>query len=56
MTATATLIAGAALMRRESRGAHCRSDFPQTVAQGQRSRLTLAEALALRDTLQPETT
>jgi L-aspartate oxidase len=56
MTATATLIAAAALMRRESRGAHFRSDFPQTVPKGQRSRLTLAEAMALRATLQPETT
>ncbi|MBP6677875.1 MAG: L-aspartate oxidase, partial [Paracoccus sp.] len=56
MTATATLIAAAALMRRESRGAHFRSDFPQTAPKGQRSRLTLAEAMALRASLQPETT
>lgn len=52
MTATATLIAAAALMRRESRGAHCRSDFPLTdPAQAHRSRLTLPQALALRQTL-----
>lgn len=49
MTAAATLIAAAALLRKESRGAHYRSDFPQTMGEtGQRSRLTLAEALALR--------
>ncbi|WP_323717093.1 L-aspartate oxidase [Paracoccus aminovorans] len=56
MTATATLIAAAALMRRESRGAHCRTDFPQTAPQGRRSRLRLSEALALRDSLTTETT
>ncbi|UXU74855.1 MULTISPECIES: L-aspartate oxidase [unclassified Paracoccus (in: a-proteobacteria)] len=51
MTATATLIAAAALLRQESRGAHWRSDFPQTHAQGQRSRMTLAQALELRDAI-----
>ncbi len=52
MTATATLIAAAALMRQESRGAQCRSDFPlPDPAQAQRSRLTLPEALALRQSL-----
>lgn len=48
MTATATLIAAAALMRQESRGAHFRSDFPHTAATGLRSRLTLAQAMHLR--------
>ena len=49
MTATATLIAAAALMRRESRGGHFRADFPQTdPAQAHRSRLTLDEALRVR--------
>lgn len=53
MTATATLIAAAALMRRESRGAHCRSDHPQIDGDtGIRSRLTLADALALRPSLE----
>ncbi|ABL72495.1 L-aspartate oxidase [Paracoccus denitrificans] len=56
MTATATLIAAAALMRQESRGAHCRTDFPQTAPEGRRSRLRLADALALRASLEPETT
>ncbi len=52
MTATATLIAAAALLREESRGAHCRSDFPQLIpGPGQRSALTLHEALALRDSI-----
>jgi len=49
MTATATLIAVAALNRKESRGAHCRDDFPNTFeGEGQRSRLTLKDALAIR--------
>ncbi len=50
MTATATLIAAAALQRRESRGAHYRSDFPgPNRGPGQRSSLTLTQALTLRD-------
>jgi len=44
MTATAKLVTAAALARRESRGAHFRSDYPQTSAAGARSFLTLAEA------------
>jgi L-aspartate oxidase len=52
MTATATLIAAAALLRRESRGAHWRSDHPAAdPAEARRSRLTLAEAMSLRQSL-----
>ena len=51
MTATATLIAAAALARRECRGAHCRGDYPDTLPQAQRSFVTLAEAISLRPTL-----
>ncbi|WRY34854.1 L-aspartate oxidase [Thioclava litoralis] len=50
MLATATLIACAAHQRRESRGGHFRSDYPQPdPAQAQRSLMLLAEAEALRD-------
>jgi len=49
MCATATLIAAAALNRRESRGGHYRTDYPDPdPAQAKRSRLTLAEALDIR--------
>jgi L-aspartate oxidase len=49
MTATATLIAAAALSRRESRGAHFRSDFPAPAGEaGVRSFLTLAQAADIR--------
>ena len=52
MTATASLIAAAALLREESRGAHCRSDFPEAKSElAQRSHLTFAAAIALRQTV-----
>ncbi|SHH72463.1 L-aspartate oxidase [Cognatishimia maritima] len=55
MCATATLIAAAALLREESRGAHERSDFPNTLpGAGTRSKMTFAEAKALRDQLSEE--
>lgn len=55
MTATATLIAAAALRREESRGAHFRTDFPSSNGEiGTRTRITFAEALALRDSIAKE--
>jgi L-aspartate oxidase len=52
MCATATLIATAALLRTESRGAHWRDDFPATdPAQATRRFLTLTQAETLRTTL-----
>jgi len=47
ITATARLVAAAALARQESRGSHWRGDFPQTDAQGQRTVMTLAGANAI---------
>nr|WP_095594104.1 L-aspartate oxidase [Actibacterium pelagium] len=50
MAATATLIAAAALKRTESRGGHHRDDFPESDPnQAERTRITLAEATAIRD-------
>lgn len=48
MTATATLITAAALTRQESRGAHCRRDFPRTAETAERTRITLDQALEIR--------
>jgi L-aspartate oxidase len=49
MTATATLIAAAALAREESRGGHFRADFPQPdPARAARTHITLSEAEAIR--------
>lgn len=56
MTAAATLIAACALLREESRGGHYRDDFPDPVeALAKRSRITLGEALAIRDAAVEET-
>jgi L-aspartate oxidase len=44
MTATAKLVVAGALARRESRGSHFRTDYPQTDLLGVRTFLTLAEA------------
>lgn len=55
MTATATLIAAAALKRQESRGGHYRTDFPAAdPAQARRSHMTLAEALRIRSLAETE--
>ena len=51
MATAALLVAAAAYRRRESRGAHTRSDFPQSdAAQARRSFMTLAEARAIART------
>jgi L-aspartate oxidase len=44
MTATAKLVATAALTRHESRGGHYRTDYPQTDAVGRRTMMTLDDA------------
>ena len=44
MTATAKLVVAGALARRESRGSHFRTDYPQTDPHGVRTFLTLAQA------------
>jgi L-aspartate oxidase len=44
MTAAAKMVTSAALARRESRGGHFRSDYPQTDVVAKRSFLTLADA------------
>jgi L-aspartate oxidase len=50
MTATATLIAAAALQREESRGGHWRDDFPQPNPDlAHRTLIHLPDALAIRD-------
>ncbi len=47
MTASARLVAAAALRRRESRGSHFRTDFPQTDEKALRTFMTLADADAV---------
>lgn len=57
MTATATLIAAAALQREESRGGHFRDDYPVADPnQASRTKITLTEALAIRDAAVKELT
>jgi L-aspartate oxidase len=52
MTAPATLIAAAALERRESRGGHFRDDFPDQNEQlAARTFMTLTQAMTIRDSV-----
>jgi len=44
MTASAKLVAAGALVRHESRGAHCRTDYPATDIVGRRTMMTLSSA------------
>ncbi len=44
MVASTKLVAAAALARKESRGAHFRTDYPQTESTGRRTLLTLSDA------------
>ena len=56
MTATATLIAAAALTREESRGGHWRDDFPtQNPDLAHRTLITLPDAMAIRDAAAKDT-
>lgn len=47
MATTALIVATAAWSRRESRGSHCRSDYPAELATAKRTTTTLAEARAV---------
>lgn len=52
MTAAATLIAAAALDRRESRGGHFRADHPEPGPEARNTEITLERARAIRDAVE----
>ena len=55
MCTTATLITASAILRRESRGAHYRTDYPASnKASAVRSYISLSEAKSLREEIQKE--
>jgi len=53
MAAAAKLVTAAALVRKESRGGHWRSDYPETKETGVRTFMTLAEAERIASTVEP---
>ncbi|MEI9993722.1 MAG: L-aspartate oxidase [Rhizomicrobium sp.] len=53
MTAAAKLVTAAALVRRESRGGHYRTDYPQAAPIAQRSFMTLADAETIAQSARP---
>ena len=53
MATAALMVTAAALQRRESRGGHYRSDFPQTDPVARRTILTLDQARAIADAATP---
>jgi L-aspartate oxidase len=55
MTAAAKLVTAAALMRRESRGGHYRTDYPATNTAAQRTFITLADAERIAGSRRNET-
>lgn len=55
MAATATMIAVCAWQRHESRGAHERADYPDTLpGTGKRSKITLAEAMDIQNRIRKD--
>jgi L-aspartate oxidase len=55
VTASAKLVIAGALMRHESRGSHCRTDYPQTAVKGERTFITLKLVNATAERVMAET-